>query len=63
MRDDVTGKEFAPCAVRSCPHPNVIKKYGIGGKANVSVWVCRKCRYHTETKLFGGVGCSYSTEL
>ena len=36
IRDDVIGKLFAPCCVRSCPEPHVIARYGVGGVANVS---------------------------
>ena len=62
IRDDVIGREFAACAVRSCPHPKVIKKYGLGGEANVSVYTCKKCRFHTEFALHAGIGCAYGLE-
>ena len=56
-RDDVNGKLFSPGCVRSCPHPDVIKKYGTGGVANVSVYTCKKCRYVKKFPMHGGVGC------
>lgn len=59
IRDDVIGREFADCSVRSCPHPRVIAKYGVGGVANVSVYTCRRCKFHTEDKLCFGVNCGY----
>lgn len=59
IRCDVTGKMFAECCVRSCPHPKVIDRYGVGGKANVCVYVCRKCKHHIEYKYHGGVNCGY----
>lgn len=59
VRDDVLGKMFSPCAVRSCPEPHVIKRYGVDGVANVSVWTCRKCKYVKTHKWHGGVGCGY----
>lgn len=59
VRDDVNGKMFSPGAVRSCPEPNVIKRFGTGGVANVSVYTCRKCRYHQDMKWFGGTKCGY----
>lgn len=62
IRDDVIGKEFAPCCMRSCPHPNVIRRYGVGGKANVSVYTCRKCRFVVKEKLYGGVSCGYTEQ-
>jgi hypothetical protein len=62
IRDDVLGKSFAPCCMRSCPEPHVIKRYGTGGQANVSVYVCRKCRYHEDMKWFGGVKCGYEVK-
>lgn len=60
--DDVLGKYFDPCCMRSCPEPHVIKRYGTGSKANVSVYVCRKCKYHEDMRWFGGVKCKYNTE-
>lgn len=62
IRDDVNGKMFSPGCVRSCLEPHVIKRFGIGGVANVSVYTCRKCRYHEDMKLFGGVRCKYDSE-
>lgn len=59
--DDVIGKLFSPGCVRPCPHPKVIKRYGVGGKANVSVYTCRKCRY-VEKVMGGGVRCGYMGE-
>ena len=59
VRDDVLGKMFIQGAVRSCPEPHVIKRYGVGGIANVSVWTCRKCRYVKTYKWHGGVSCGY----
>ena len=61
VRDDVIGKYFAECLMRSCPHPSVIKKYGTGGVANVSVYTCRKCRFVKTYPYHGGVGCGYSS--
>ena len=40
VRDDVIGKAFADCLMRSCPEPHVIKRYGTGGIVNVSVYTC-----------------------
>ena len=62
IRDDVIGKQFYYGMVRSCPEPHVIRRFGIGGKANVSVYTCRKCRYHEDTKWFGGVKCIYEQQ-
>ena len=59
IRDDVIGKTFAACCVRSCPEPHVIRRYGVGGVANVSVYTCRKCRYVKNYKYHGGVSCGY----
>ena len=59
VRDDVIGKMFGAGMVRSCPEPHVIKRYGVGGIANVSVWTCRKCRYVQTYKWHGGVSCGY----
>jgi len=59
VRDDVIGKMFGAGMVRSCPEPHVIRRYGVGGVANVSVWTCRKCKYVKTYKGHGGVGCGY----
>ncbi len=61
IRDDVIGKTFTPGSIRQCPEPHVIKRYGVGGIANVSVYTCRKCRYVINHKWFGGVSCGYET--
>lgn len=62
IRDDVIGKRFAACCMRSCPHPEVIKKFGVGGEANVSIYTCRKCKFRKEYKFHGGIGCGYEKE-
>ena len=62
IRDDVIGKEFAPCAMRSCPHHKVIQRYGTGGVANVSIYTCRRCKYHRTHPLHFGVSCVYELE-
>lgn len=62
VRDDVIGKEFASCCVRACPHPKVIKKYGVGGVANVSVYTCRRCLFAKKHPLVFGVICGYGLE-
>lgn len=62
IRDDVIGKAFARCAMRECPEPHVIKKFGVGGVSHVSIYTCRRCKYHTEFKLHAGVGCSYGLD-
>ena len=58
VRDDVIGKSFTPICMRSCPHPAVIKRFGVGGVANVSVYTCRKCKHHVVGK-FVGESCDY----
>ena len=59
VRDDVIGKMFGAGMVRSCPEPHVIRRYGVGGVCNVSVWTCKKCRYVQTYKWHGGVSCGY----
>lgn len=61
IRDDVIGKRFDPVCMRSCPHPKVQDKYGVGGVANVSVYTCRKCRFVKTYPYHGGVSCGYSS--
>ena len=60
IRDDVLGLRFDPVCMKACPHPGLINKYGVGGKANVSVYTCRKCRF--VVKEYGGVKCGFTTE-
>lgn len=60
IRCDIDGKEYHNC--RPCPEPHVIARYGVGGVANVSYWVCKKCKYHAEYKWHGGVSCTYGLE-
>lgn len=62
IRDDVIGKEFAACCVRSCPEPHVIERFGIGGVANVSIYTCKRCKHRIEYKLHFGLGCGYELE-
>lgn len=59
IRDDVIGKAFSSCAMRSCPHPKVINKYGVGGVCMVSIYTCRRCKHRVEYKYHGGVSCGY----
>ena len=59
---NVTGKMYYPCCVRECKEPHVVEKYGIGGKAMVSIYVCRKCKYKVKTPFCGALGCGYGLE-
>lgn len=59
---NVTGKMFSPCCVRECKEPHVVDRYGIGGKAMVSIYVCRKCKYKVKTPYCGALGCGYGLE-
>lgn len=59
---NVTGKMFAPVCVRECKEPHVVDRYGIGGKANVSIYVCRKCKYKVTVQNCGALGCGYGLE-
>ena len=62
LRDDVIGREFAAISMRSCPHPAVIRAYGVGGVANVSVYTCERCKYKTEYGFHSGLGCGYGLD-
>lgn len=62
IRDDVIGKDFPPVSVRACPEPHVIARYGVGGVANVSIYTCRRCKYHQNEKYFGGVRCVFKEQ-
>lgn len=57
IRCDVTGYTFPAVCVQECPSPAVVKKYGVGGKANVCIYVCRKCKHAIPCEFFGGLRC------
>ena len=57
IRCDVTGYTFPAVSVQECPSPAVVKKYGVGGKANVCIYVCRKCKHAIHYEFFGGISC------
>lgn len=57
IRCDVTGYTFPAVSVQECPSPAVVKKYGVGGKANVCIYVCRKCKHAIPCEFFGGLRC------
>jgi len=59
---DVTAHNYSPVSVRECPVPSVIRKYGVGGKCKVSVYICRKCRYGRRVEMFDGWRCGYELE-
>lgn len=63
LRCDVTEKMFPQIAVRECPNPKVIARYGTGGIARVCVYVCRKCVFCIKHERHGGVGCGYGLGL
>lgn len=55
--DDILRKTFAPVLMRKCPNEAVIKRYGTGGIANVSIYVCKKCRYGIKHEMMGAWSC------
>ena len=55
--DDVLRKMFSSSIMRSCPNEAVIKRYGTGGKAMVSIYVCKRCTHCVKYKWHGGIGC------
>ena len=55
----VTGLSFASVSMRECPHEAVRRAYGGGGAVNVSIWVCKRCKYGEKSKFDGGVKCVY----
>ena len=59
---NVTGKMYSPCCVKECKEPHVVERYGIGGKAMVSIYVCRKCKHKVKTPFCGALGCGYGLE-
>ena len=60
--DDVLRLKFASVLMRKCPNEKVIERYGTGGVANVSIYVCYRCKYARRYRFHGGIGCSYGLE-
>ncbi len=56
-RCDVSGLRFSTRAIMECHEPHLVRRYGTGGVAHVSVWVCKKCRYAETYELHGGISC------
>ena len=52
----VTRQYYADCAMRTCPHDGVQKKYGEGCK--VSVYVCARCVHGEKHPCFAGYTCA-----
>ena len=63
IRCDVSGKIFTASMVRKCHEEAVVRRYGTGGEANVSVWICRKCKHAIHYKFHGGLGCELERKL
>ena len=63
VRCDISGKTFYHGAIRECRDEAVTRRYGVGGVAHVSVWVCRKCRHAIQYKYHGGLGCELETGI
>ena len=63
VRCDVTGWLFSPISVRECHEPHVVKRYGVGGKCKVSVWICKTCKYGRRDIWCDGWGCAYGLEV
>lgn len=61
--DDVLLKKFAPVLMRKCPSEAVIRRYGTGGIANVSIYVCKKCAYGHKHKMMGAWYCGLEQDL
>lgn len=61
--DDVLRKTFAPVLMRKCPNEAVIRRYGTGGIANVSIYVCKKCAYGHKHKMMGAWYCGLEQDL
>ena len=61
-RCDVSGYTYIDSAVRRCPHPKVIARYGHAGKCNVSWLICRKCQFGRKGKYDGGWMCDYGKQ-
>ena len=57
IRCDITRKQFYHGCVRKCRDEAVVRRYGVGGECNVSVWVCGRCRHAVRYPFHGGLGC------
>ena len=61
--DDVLRKMFSSSIMRSCPDEAVIKRYGTGGKAMVSVYVCKHCKHSAKHPQMGAWYCGLEQDL
>ena len=57
IMDDVLRKRFAPVLMRKCPSEAVIRRYGTGGVANVSIYVCKHCTHSVKHPQIGAWYC------
>lgn len=62
VRCDVSGKVFYHGCVRECHDEAVTRRYGVGGVAHVSIWVCRRCRHAIVNPFHGGIGCDHELD-
>jgi len=62
IKDSIYGYEFAPCVVRECKEPRVLRKFGKNGTCHVSIYTCKKCKYHITTPFCGAIGCGYKED-
>ena len=62
IRDDVLGLRFANVLMRECKEPAMMDQYATGGVVNVSIYVCKKCKYARRFKYHGAIGCGYGLE-
>lgn len=63
VRCDVSQKMFYHGCVRKCRDEAVTRRYGVGGEANVSVWVCARCRHAVRYPFHGGLGCELERNI
>lgn len=59
---DVSHLEFADSMIVQCPHPAVQERYGFNGLCNVSIYICRKCKFKKTYPMHGGISCGYELE-
>lgn len=52
-----------PRLISKCFHPGVVKRYADGKEyANVSVWVCKNCKFGKRGDFYDGVSCEYKVK-
>lgn len=60
---NVTNRYFDETSVRECKNDWVVQHYGVDGKCNVSIWICKKCKFREKPyDNIDGYVCNYGKD-